>query len=247
MKPSLLPSRSLGAKEVRALAHPLRLRMLESLADAPATASMLARELGESSGATSYHLRALAAAGLIIEDLDRRKGRERWWKRDPERVGLISSAPAEDPEYDAAVAQLESTMVGRDEDAIRRYIHQRREGEHSDSWRETAFIGGWTVYATQEEVDELSELVVRWLRARQKPGGSRDPKTPLVYVTYRALPQTCRQRSRMADRSFAGQLNRESEAWVAEGIVSAEQAAAIRGRYADHREERRGAPRPRSP
>ena len=44
----------------------------------------------------------------------------------------------------------------------------------------------------------------------------------------------------MADHSFAGQLDRESEAWVAEGIVSAEQAAAIRGRYADHREERRG-------
>ena len=105
MKPSLLPSRSLGAREVRALAHPLRLRMLESLADGPATASMLGRELGESSGATSYHLRALASAGLIIEDLDRRKGRERWWQRDPDRVGLISSAPAEDPEYDAAVAE----------------------------------------------------------------------------------------------------------------------------------------------
>ena len=83
MKPSLFPSRSLGAREVRALAHPLRLRMLESLHDGPATASMLARELGESSGATSYHLRALAAAGLIVEDLDRRKGRERWWKREP--------------------------------------------------------------------------------------------------------------------------------------------------------------------
>jgi len=41
---------------VRALAHPLRLRMLESLTDGPATAPMLARELGESSGATSYHL-----------------------------------------------------------------------------------------------------------------------------------------------------------------------------------------------
>jgi DNA-binding transcriptional ArsR family regulator len=37
--------------------------MLESLSDGPATASMLARELGESSGATSYHLRALAAPG----------------------------------------------------------------------------------------------------------------------------------------------------------------------------------------
>jgi DNA-binding transcriptional ArsR family regulator len=164
--------------------------MLESLADSPATASMLARELGESSGATSYHLRALAAAGLIIEDLGRRKGRERWWRRDPERVGLISSAPAEDPEYDAAVAQLESTMVGRDEDALRRYVHQRREGEQSDSWRETAFIGGWTVYATQEEVNELSEFVVRWLRTRQRPEEARGPDTPLVYITYRALPQT---------------------------------------------------------
>ena len=43
----------------------------------------------------------------------------------------------------------------------------------------------------------------------------------------------------MADRSFAGQLNRESEAWVAEGLLSAEQAAAIRRRY-EGGEERRG-------
>src|SRR5919107_2449387 len=162
MKPSLLPARSLGAREVRALAHPLRLRLLESLTDGPATASMLARELGESSGATSYHLRALAAAGIIVEDLERRKGRERWWKREPSRIGLISSAPAEDPEYDAAVAQLESTMLGREGDAIRRYIHARGEGEHSDDWRETAFIGGWMVYATRAEVEQLSEFIVRW-------------------------------------------------------------------------------------
>jgi uncharacterized membrane protein len=44
----------------------------------------------------------------------------------------------------------------------------------------------------------------------------------------------------MADRSFAGQLSRESEAWVSEGLLSAEQAAAIRSRYADARDERRG-------
>jgi DNA-binding transcriptional ArsR family regulator len=190
VKPSLMPARSLGAKEVRALAHPLRLRMLEALAQGPGTASTLARDLGESSGATSYHLRALAAADLIVEDLERRKGRERWWKRNPDSVGLISSAPAEDPEYDAAVAQLESTMLSRDDDAIRRYLHQRSEGEHSDEWRESAFIGGWTLYATREEVEELSELVVRWLRARQKRSEQRDPDAPLVYVTYRALPQT---------------------------------------------------------
>ena len=44
----------------------------------------------------------------------------------------------------------------------------------------------------------------------------------------------------MADRSFSGQLSRESEAWVAEGLVSADQAEAIRRRYADVGEERRG-------
>ena len=44
----------------------------------------------------------------------------------------------------------------------------------------------------------------------------------------------------MADRSFSGHLSRETEAWVAEGLVTAEQAAAIRRRYADVREERRG-------
>jgi uncharacterized membrane protein len=44
----------------------------------------------------------------------------------------------------------------------------------------------------------------------------------------------------MADRSFAGHLSREIEAWVAEGIVSAEQAEAIRRRYAATREEGRG-------
>ena len=38
--------------------------------------------------------------------------------------------------------------MNRDEDAIRRYIHARGEDEHSDAWRETAFIGGWMVYAT---------------------------------------------------------------------------------------------------
>ena len=35
----------------------------------------------------------------------------------------------------------------------------------------------------------------------------------------------------MPDRSFAEQLSPETEAWVAEGLLSAEQAEAIRRRY----------------
>ena len=47
----------------------------------PQTASSLAERLGESSGSTSYHLRALAKHDLIREADDRGTGRERWWER----------------------------------------------------------------------------------------------------------------------------------------------------------------------
>ncbi|MFI6727226.1 winged helix-turn-helix domain-containing protein [Streptomyces sp. R-74717] len=69
------------ARTLRGLAHPLRLRLLSALRDfGPATASGLADRLGESSGATSYHLRQLAAYGFVEDDPERGKGRERWWR-----------------------------------------------------------------------------------------------------------------------------------------------------------------------
>ena len=63
------PVRPMDATQLRALAHPLRLQLLEALsAEGPATASRLARRLGESSGATSYHLRMLARYGFVEPD-----------------------------------------------------------------------------------------------------------------------------------------------------------------------------------
>lgn len=54
----------------------------------PATASMLAARLGESSGATSYHLRQLAAHGFVEDAPDRGKGRERWWQAVVQALGF---------------------------------------------------------------------------------------------------------------------------------------------------------------
>src|SRR5690242_18100440 len=73
--------RKLDARSLRGLAHPLRMQLLDALRfGGPATASQLAEKLGESSGATSYHLRQLAAHGFVADDPERGKGRERWWK-----------------------------------------------------------------------------------------------------------------------------------------------------------------------
>ncbi|WP_043454739.1 ArsR/SmtB family transcription factor [Streptomyces fulvoviolaceus] len=73
--------RKLDARSLRGLAHPLRMELLNALRrHGPATASMLAERLGESSGATSYHLRQLATHGFVEDAPDHGKGRERWWK-----------------------------------------------------------------------------------------------------------------------------------------------------------------------
>ncbi|MDQ3156409.1 MAG: helix-turn-helix domain-containing protein [Actinomycetota bacterium] len=66
---------------LRAIAHPLRMTLLGALRrNGPATSSELGRELGESSGSTSYHLRQLERFGFVVEDDVQPSGRERRWK-----------------------------------------------------------------------------------------------------------------------------------------------------------------------
>lgn len=80
---------TLGVEALKALAHPLRVRILDELSMyGPLTASGLGERLGESSGATSYHLRQLEKHGLVREVADRGTARERWWQRTP---GSIST------------------------------------------------------------------------------------------------------------------------------------------------------------
>lgn len=71
----------LDAASLRVLAHPMRNRMLGLLrVYGPATATTLAGRLSVNTGATSYHLRQLAEAGLVVEDDSRGNARDRWWK-----------------------------------------------------------------------------------------------------------------------------------------------------------------------
>jgi DNA-binding transcriptional ArsR family regulator len=68
--------------EVRALAHPARLAVIDALyAGEVLTATELAERGGVSPSAMSYHLRALEKAGLVVRADARGDGRERPWKR----------------------------------------------------------------------------------------------------------------------------------------------------------------------
>ena len=78
----MTPRRVTGdARRWKALSHPLRQEILKHLGEhEAATATTIARALGENTGTTSYHLRILADAGVIEEVAERAHGRERWWR-----------------------------------------------------------------------------------------------------------------------------------------------------------------------
>ncbi|WP_206681065.1 transcriptional regulator [Actinomadura sp. J1-007] len=74
------PKELTDPEQVRLLAHPLRQRIAQILRNGPVSSTSLARELGESTGSTSYHLRRLAKYGFVEEVPELAKGRERWWR-----------------------------------------------------------------------------------------------------------------------------------------------------------------------
>ena len=74
--------KEMDAASLKALAHPLRVQILRILElRGQVSATSLAGELGESTGATSYHLRQLARHGLVEQcDPPDGGGRQRWWR-----------------------------------------------------------------------------------------------------------------------------------------------------------------------
>ena len=109
----------LTPETLKALAHPLRVRLLNLLREqGPATATRLAELTGQSSGATSYHLRQLATYGFVEEDEGQvATGRERWWKAAHARTRLEATearqAPAETEAYLRSVALLYAERTER--------------------------------------------------------------------------------------------------------------------------------------
>jgi DNA-binding transcriptional ArsR family regulator len=179
------------AAELRALAHPLRLQLLQVLhAEGPATASQLGRRLGESSGATSYHLRALHRAGMV-EEAEQRNGRERWWQRPPERVLIPNSVPTdasdiERAELQAAHAQIESIFLERDDNALRRWMEVRYDLPLE--WQDAQWIGNFRLWGTAEEIREFVETVVDLAEPLRK-GPTEESEQLEVHFTFRVLPQ----------------------------------------------------------
>jgi DNA-binding transcriptional ArsR family regulator len=194
--------KQLDPTSVRVLAHPLRVRIVGELRiHGPATATILAGRLGESSGATSYHLRVLAEHGFVEEDSDRGTGRERWWRAAQE----ITSWRPEDFRGDAEAEAAEEWLIG----------HQaRRAMEWIDEWlaRRPTADPAWVSVADQSDywlrmtpdqvkdmIDDVHAVILRHIDetgAAAQPGDANleaeaeaDPAARLVRLFLFAVPQ----------------------------------------------------------
>ena len=58
-----------------------------------------------------------------------------------------------------------------------------------DEWQEAAFLGGWHVHATAEEMRALGRLMFEELDKVRKPRDERPDDARAVYITFRALVQ----------------------------------------------------------
>jgi len=103
---------SLGAADptsladLRAMAHPVRLRILSLLTGAPMSAAEVARELDLTHANASYHIRLLHEAGLLVEAGEEtiRGGRAKRYRYNLEHPGSSSADAAASAPYYLAVA-----------------------------------------------------------------------------------------------------------------------------------------------
>ncbi|MEU2335913.1 helix-turn-helix domain-containing protein [Streptomyces sp. NPDC006654] len=124
----------------KSLGNPLRRRILDYLGrHGEANSTVLARELGESSGTTSYHLRKLAEQRLIEEIPEKSAGRERWWRNLPFSHTTPDPATMTHEEY-AAAEQLALLKIELDTRLFRR-AHQEYRGP--DGWAQVQRTGTW--------------------------------------------------------------------------------------------------------
>jgi predicted transcriptional regulator len=140
-------------KMMRALAHPLRVALLEAIGDAETrtlTATEASELLGESPANCAFHLRTLAKYGFV-EEAGGGRGRERPWRL--KYRGLELAPPWQDTETRLAAHAVASVWIdrwlARARDRLMRIIG------YPPAWQEAALASQQDLYLTAQEAKAL--------------------------------------------------------------------------------------------
>ncbi|NBE84358.1 winged helix-turn-helix domain-containing protein [Micromonospora rubida] len=177
----------LDHRQVRVLAHPLRLRLLGALrADGPATATALAGKLDTNTGATSYHLRQLAEVGLVVEDPDRATGRQRWWRAAHDVSDWEPTDFDDDPDARAASEWIQGDQVRLLVERAERWFAARPEW--SPAWRDAAGLSDALLHLGPGRLQALEAEVWQVLMRYREESVPDEPDAQPVHVFLAGYP-----------------------------------------------------------
>ena len=158
-------------KMMRALAHPLRMALLEAIDNAETrtlTATEASELLGESPANCAFHLRTLAKYGFV-EEAGGGRGRERPWRL--RYRGLELAPPWQDTEARLAAHAVASVWIDR-------WLARARERlmriiGYPAAWQEATLASQMDLYLTAQEAKDLGaamhELVEPYQERRDDP------------------------------------------------------------------------------
>ncbi len=169
---------------LRAMAHPIRLKLLEQLLfHGPATATELADRIAESAPNCSWHLRQLAKYGYV-EDVPGEHGRQR-----PYRAVLQGNSWArsgESPELALAGDAMSQVLVDREAAELRDWM--RRRTTESEQWQDATFLTQSITWLTAEELDaigqEIKDIVLRHMERVADPASRPDGARPVRMLAW---------------------------------------------------------------
>jgi DNA-binding transcriptional ArsR family regulator len=178
----------------KALAHPLRAKVLSLLNERVASPNELSRELHEPLGNVSYHVKALLELGCIeLVDTAQRRGAIEHYYRALSRARLDESAFKKLP---ANVRnELTATLI---QEAIQDAAHALKQGtidertdRHASSTRLTLDETAWK--ELQERLtglyDRALELQAESAKRREDGSGGEEILTTLTLLGYEAAPK----------------------------------------------------------
>jgi len=174
---------------LRALAHPLRWRLIDLLGgEGSATATRCAEVLGESVASCAYHLGILAKYGYI-ELVPDQAGREKPWRLTSYRQDLSAEGLGIEGEL-AAEAATESFL---DHEFARTKGRLRSKSLESAEWRDASCLLGTSVWVTAQEFreisDQLAELALKYTERNDpsdRPAGARLAR---VFISTSVTPE----------------------------------------------------------
>lgn len=164
-------------RSMRAVAHPVRLGIMEQLAvHGPMTATELAGRLHETPSNCSWHVRKLAEHGFV-EEAEGGTGRKRPWQA--VSLGMNWGDADESPEIARAGDALSQLMIERE---VARFATSRaRRHQDAPPWQEASTSSQSMMWLTAAELNEINLAVRELMMSRidrfehpeRRPDGAR--------------------------------------------------------------------------